>query len=242
MPHFLIQKNDVKEGFIFVSDKETVSHLVSSLRIKEGEAVKFIDENETVYTTEILNIRKSEIKGKILSEHKSTRKLDLNLCVLISVLKPEAMNLAIQNAVQLGAKEIYTVYSNNCAVNKNSVLNKAEKWKKIGYESFKQCERADMPKVFEVMEFDEIFAKFKKENILIFAEKNDKLTVKDALKTCLYDEKILLVFGPEGGFSNDEFKKFEDKNLKLVTLGRLILKAPNAVTAGLFGVQQWMTL
>ncbi len=241
MPHFLIQKSCIENGYIFLKDKEAIFHLAQSLRVKTGEIIKFIDEEENVYQTEIEQIIKYEIKGKILSSNKSLRKLDINLCVLISILKPEAMNLAIQNAVQLGAKEIYTVYSNNCAVNKNSILNKAKKWEKIGYESFKQCERADMPKVFEAMTFDEIFSKFKKENIIIFAEKNGKLTIKDAVKNLIKKEKILLVFGPEGGFSDAEFKKFQDGNFKLATLGKLILKAPNAVTAGLFGVEQWMT-
>ena len=236
MPHFLISKNSIKENIIEVSDKELLSHLVQSLRVKKGEKVKFIDDDENVYLTEIKEVSKNYINSEILSYQKSERKLNFNLCVLISVLKPDAMHLTIENAVQMGAKEIYTVYSDNSAVKKESVLKKAEKWQKIGMESFKQCERADIPHVFDILSFGEVFSKFKKENIIVFAEKHDEYSVKDACGKLNKNEKILTVFGPEGGFSEKEFEYFKRENLKLTTLGKLILKAPNAVTAGLYGV------
>lgn len=238
MPHFLIEKNCIENEIVRVSDTETLSHLISSLRVKAGETVKFIDSDEIVYKTQIINVSKKEITAKIIHKEKSKRKLDFNLCALICVLKPEAMHLAIQNAVQLGAKEIYTVYSNNSAVKKDSVLNKSQKWEKIGAEAFKQCERADMARVFDIKTFGEIFKSFKKENIIIFAEKYDEMNLKEALFTVDKNEKVLAVFGPEGGFSEEEFNYFKKENLKLVTLGNLILKAPNAVTAGLFGIAQ----
>lgn len=238
MPHFLIKKENIKNNKIEIIDKELLSHLFGSLRIKNNEKIKFIDENEIVYNCQIEEISKKNLTAKILNFEKSKRKLDFNLCVLICILKPDAMHLAIENAVQLGAKEIYTVYSDNSAVKKESILNKADKWQKIGMESFKQCERADIPKIFDIASFEDIFSKFKKENILIFAEKYDEMTVKESCKSINKDEKILCVFGPEGGFSEEEFNFFKNKNLKLVTLGKLILKAPNAITAGLFGVTQ----
>ncbi len=236
MPHFLITKNNIENNFVKVSDKELLIHLSSALRVNKGDIIKFIDEDEIVHSCKIIEISQKKLTAEILSSKKSERKLDFDLCALICVLKQDAMHLAIQNAVQLGAKEIYTTYSDNSAPNKQSVLNKAQKWQKIGMESFKQCERADVPKVFDVMKFSEIFKKFKKENIIIFAEKYDTHTIKTALENIDKNEKILAVFGPEGGFSEEEFEYFKKENLKLTTLGKLILKAPNALTAGLFGI------
>lgn len=238
MPHFLINKNCIKNDFIYLDDKETVNHLVSALRVREGEVVKFIDEDEIVYFASITEAGKNKLAAKIESSKKSERKLHFDLCALICILKPDGMNLAVQNAVQAGAKEIYTVFSDNCAVKKASVADKTDKWQKIGAEAFKQCERADMPQVFNLDTFENIFSKFKKENIIIFAEKYDTLDIKNAITSADKSEKILAVFGPEGGFSEAEFEYFKSKELKLVTLGNLIFKAPNAITAGLFGIAQ----
>ena len=238
MPHFLISDNCIKNNTIEINDKELLSHLFQSLRIKKGEIIKFITKDEIVYKALVQDISKKNLCAEILDSKKSERKLDINLCALISILKPDAMHLAIENAVQAGAREIYTVYSDNCAVKKGVVLNKIEKWQKIAYESFKQCERADMPHLSRTSAFEEIFSKFKKENILIFAEKYDEFSIKSACKKLDINEKILCVFGPEGGFSEEEFKFFKENCYMLVTLGKLIFKAPNAITAGLFGVSQ----
>ena len=49
-------------------------------------------------------------------------------------------------------------------------------------------------------------------------------------------EKIALVVGPEGGFSEEEFEYFKNNNYNLVSLGKMIYKAPNAITAGVSNV------
>ena len=46
-------------------------------------------------------------------------------------------------------------------------------------------------------------------------------------------DKVLVIIGPEGGFSEAEFEYFKQKNLQLITLGNLILKAETAVIVGL---------
>ena len=91
-------------------------------------------------------------------------------------------------------------------------------------------------KVFEISPLSEILAKFKKENVIIFAEKYDNTDIFDAAKTVDINEDILVVTGPEGGLSEEEFKYFKEKGYKMATLGSLIFKAPNAVTAGVSNV------
>ena len=46
-------------------------------------------------------------------------------------------------------------------------------------------------------------------------------------------EKILVIIGPEGGFSQREFDYFISKGLPLISLGDLILKAETAVIVAL---------
>ena len=46
-------------------------------------------------------------------------------------------------------------------------------------------------------------------------------------------DKILVIIGPEGGFSQREFDFFKMKNLEMLTLGDLILKAETATVVAL---------
>ena len=42
------------------------------------------------------------------------------------------------------------------------------------------------------------------------------------------NDKILVIIGPEGGFSKAEFEFFEKENLNTISLGELILRADTA--------------
>ena len=56
--------------------------------------------------------------------------------------------------------------------------------------------------------------------------------------------EIIVVIGPEGVFSNNEFEYFKKENYKMISLGNMIYKAPNAVVAAISNIVSrlsWMT-
>ncbi len=236
MPHFLIKKENIKDGFIELADDENFFHLARVLRIKAGEIIKFINENKTIYETKAVQITKNSLKAEILKSYQSKRYLKSNIVLIQSILMNDAQNLLIANAVQTGVKEIYPVISDNVSAPLKTLKNKKEKWEKIALENFKQCERADLVKINEISSLNEIFYGFKKENILIFAEKYENHTLNTALKDIDSNSKIAVVIGPEGGFSEKEFDYFKKENFKLITLGSMIYKAPNAVVSAISNV------
>lgn len=236
MPHFLIKSFDIKDNIVHLQNPDTVRHLTGALRIQTGEIVKFIDENKVQYEAEILNFSKKEVRAKVLKSAISKRELQYNLFLAQSILKTDAQNLLISNAVQLGIKGIYPFISDYSTVKGSIAKLKGEKWQKVADEAFKQCERADLMKVFEISPLADILGKFKKENVVVFAEKYDDTDILNAAKTLDINEDILVIIGPEGGFSENEFNFFKKEGYKMVTLGNLIFKAPNAVTAGVSNV------
>ena len=236
MPHFLIKSCDIKNNIIHVKDAETLRHLALALRVKTGEMVKFIDENKIQYNAEIIDISKKEMRAKITDSRLSRRELSYNIYLAQSILKTDAQNLLISNAAQLGIKGIYPFISGYSAV-KNSIAKfKNDKWQKIADEAFKQCERADLMRVYEILPLEKILEKFKQKNIIIFAEKYETTDIQGAIKDIEQNDDILLLTGPEGGFSEREFEYFKAQGFKMATLGNLIFKAPNAVTAGVSNV------
>lgn len=236
MPHFLIKKEEIKNDFIELSDNDNFFHLTRVLRIKTGETIKFIDNEQNVYESKVAQINKNNLQAEIIKKYKTNRILKNNIVLIQSILANDAQNFAIANATQTGAKEIYPVISDNVANINNSSFKKVEKWQKIALENFKQCERGDMIKVNEVLKLKDVLKKFKKENTLIFAEKYENSNLEDSLKNLIKGEPIAIVIGPEGGFSENEFEYFKKENYKLITLGKMIYKAPNAITAGISNV------
>lgn len=233
MPHFLIKTADVKENKITILDKDLYKHIIKVMRTKCGERILFLDENEIQYETRLSEIENSYFICEIEKQYKSERKLALNLYIAQSVLNSDAQTSAIQKATELGVKGIIPLYTDNCAVKESVIKNKIEKWQKVAVESVKQCERADIPTVFDMKKLEDVVKDY--EQIIVFAERDAQSDFFSYAKENKIDntKPILVIIGPEGGFSQKEFDFFKEKNIPLITLGNLIYRADTALTAAL---------
>ncbi len=225
MPHFLIKSNDVKNASVTLVEPELLAHF-SVMRVRAGEELKLIDENKNVYYCTVETFSKRELVARVINEAPSKRFLPFKITLVQGILKPDAQTLAVANAAQMGVSEFLPVIMDNSTVNFNSVREKQEKWQKIADEAFKQCERADLMDVLPpVVSLEEALEN--KQNVVVFAERNASATL-EGIKG-----DVTAVIGPEGGFSKSEFEFFARQKYPLVSIGNLILKAPNAVVAGL---------
>ena len=233
MPHFLIKSENIKDNFIVIKDKDLYRHIIKVMRSKVGEKILFLDENEIQYETVLNQVCTDEFKAAIKKKYKSERKLPLNLYIAQSVLNSDAQISSIQKATELGVKGIIPLYTDNCSIKESVIKSKLEKWQKIAFESVKQCERADIPKVYELSYLKNILNEY--EQIIVFAEKYADKNFFEYIKQNKIDknEKILIIIGPEGGFSEREFDLFKNNNIPLITLGNLIYRADTALTSAL---------
>lgn len=239
MPHFFINSKDVKDNKITIYDKENYIHLAKSLRIKIGEKLLLIDENQIQYETVVEEITNKEITVDIKNSYRSSRRLDFRLYLAQSPLRSDAQSIIIEKATELGADGVYPVFTDNCALNKSVIEKKISRWQRIMYEASKQCERAYTPTCYELTNLNNVI-KLKEEGykIIAFCERFTDLSLhkyctENPIKT---DDNIVIIIGPEGGFSEREFKLFEENNIPMLTLGDLILKAETAVIIALGNV------
>lgn len=230
MPHFFINSNNLVNGKIVISDKENYNHIAKSLRIKKNEKLLLIDENKIQYETVVEEVTNKEITVNVENYYKSCRSLDFGLYLAQSPLRSDAQNFIVEKAAELGAEGLYPLLTDNCALSKNVIEKKISKWQRIMYEASKQCERADIPKCFALTDLQSII-NFKEFRIIAFCEANANMTLKKYLEQnpILKEDKIIVIIGPEGGFSQSEFELFKRNNIPMVSLGNLILKAETAV-------------
>ena len=204
----------------------------------ELEQVKnllLIDEKQTQYETTILQITNSEIVAEINKSYPSKRFLDFELYLAQSPLRSDAQGLLIEKATELGVAGVYPVITDNCAVNKSVAEKKVPKWQKIMYEASKQCERAVVPECYDVSTIEKVLSENNFEKIIVFCERIADKTIRDCFveNPIKKGEKVLVVIGPEGGFSQREFDYFAKSGFEMLTLGNLILKADTAVVVAL---------
>lgn len=235
MPHFFINSKSVNNNRIVVNDKENYNHIVKSLRAKVGEHLLLIDENEIEYSTIIETIENKSITAVIESSVKSERDLGYNLYLAQSPLRSDAQITIVEKATELGVRGIYPIYTDNCALKRSVAEAKVEKWQKVMFEASKQCERANIPKCYDLTELENLIKSDLFDRIIALCERDTNDSLKNYLRSNMVKsgENILVIIGPEGGFSQREFELFKEYNLPMLSLGDLILKAETAVVVTL---------
>ena len=234
MPHFFIKSENIENNIIKIDDTENYRHIAKSLRVRIGEKLLLIDENQIQYETEVKEVTSKEIYCIIENAYPSKRDLEFDLYLAQSPLRSDAQLTVMEKATELGVKAVYPILTDNCALNKSVIEKKQEKWQKVMYESCKQCERAIVPTCYSITSLDMLLEN-KFDKIIVFAERSTEISLKQFLSQNMIKkgESVLAIIGPEGGFSQKEFEYFKEKNLPLVSLGNLILRAETAVIMGL---------
>lgn len=232
MPHFFITSDTIKDNKITITEEELLNHLVKSLRLNSGEKLLLFDENKMRYETTVEEVSKKSIITKIEKKYQSSRYINQEIYLAPSIIKQEAFIELISGVTQLGIKGLIPLYTDRTAVSKAQIENKTSKWQKISNESVKQCERADFMTVFPTKTLQTLdYTQFDK--IIVFSEIEQTLTLKKISNEINQNDKILIITGPEGGFSKEEFNFFEEKNFTQVKISNLILKAQTACISGI---------
>ena len=230
MPHFFVDSRNRVNNIITINDVENYRHIARALRARAGENLLLIDESQIQYETVIKEISSNEIVCEIINSYPSKRDLEFDLYLAQSPLRSDAQLTIMEKATELGVRGVYPIITDNCVLNKSVLEKKHEKWQKVMYEASKQCERAKVPTCFEPTTLENVLEKdFDK--VLVLAERSTEISFKEYLRRnpIKKDEKVLVIIGPEGGFSQKEFDYFRAKTLPLISLGDLILKAETAV-------------
>ena len=206
-------------------------HLMHVMRAKAGQLVTVVDDNGQVAAMEMVAFSDSavtlQLKEHLAADTESPLKIMLAQCLL----KADKMDMVVQKAVELGAVGVIPISSQNCVARYDAKKGAARKdrWQKIADEAAKQCGRTALLKVRPIVTLRQFIADMQAtdSSLVFFYENENEQSAKEYLRS-LKAKQIVLLVGPEGGFSLDEAKLIEEAGGKSVTLGPRILRAETA--------------
>jgi len=212
--------------------EENLGHIKNVLRLKKGDHLILFDGTRFEYETVIRDIRTHYISLEIILRE-SIRFPDINITLAQSLIKSAKMDFIIQKTTELGVIRIIPFVSSRSIpkLSENKSSARVSRWRKIAVETSRQCRRAIIPEITDIISFDEML-KLPGENdlrIFFWEEEFDR-----GLKKILRDKNwkgtnnFFLVVGPEGGFSREEAEKAKKNTFLSATLGKYILRAETA--------------
>ena len=187
--------------------------------------------NKINYSCLITYFNKHVFIIKIISESEGTSEPKIEIILYQGLSKGSKMDFILQKGTEIGIKHFYPVATYRSVVKINEAKkeqSKLERWNLITEEAAKQSKRDFIPKVDNILTFDEMIQLLDGEkNIIVPYENEDMLTIGQGLES-IVGNKIHLIIGPEGGFEDREIEKLELIGSKIVTLGQRILRTETA--------------
>ena len=216
-------------------------HLMHVMRAKEGQEVIVVDAENQVARMAMSAFREGVVTLTLQERLAADTESPIGLVLAQCLLKADKMDLVVQKAVELGAVGVIPVRSQNCVVRYDAKKAAARRgrWQKIADEAAKQCGRTALLSVAAVTDLNDFLqqnAASAETELIFFYENEQDQTVKSYLSQ-VQAKRIVLLVGPEGGFSLDEAAAVAAASGHSVTLGPRILRAETAALTALAVVQ-----
>ena len=234
MPRFFIRQDQIS----CVNDEKTVlitgddaHHISFSLRMKPKEKISVCDMQKKVYFCEIEKIDSSSVLCKVISQEKIDIESELKIYLYQALPKFDKFETIIQKSIECGVYEIIPFSSERCIakIDARDVDKKRERFLKISESAAKQSGRTFIPDVKPIMNFKEAIEEAAKCDISLFCyEGEESLSIKKALEQSEKPKTISIVIGSEGGFSKKEVEFAKESGMKIVGLGKRILRCETA--------------
>ena len=215
-------------------DKSQSHHVKDVLRLKTGSCLTCFDETGRTCETRIQDIQDDVIYLRILEIKPVSEKKRSGISLAQSIVKSNSMDLIVQKCAELGVVEIIPFISDHSVIklDEKRKENKINRWKKIAVEAVKQSGSPHIPDITEIAGFDRLIELSADYDMICVAHPySDQF---DLTKKIAEAKKILLVIGPEGGFSDSETGRFcELHNSFMWSFHDNILRAETAAVSAL---------
>lgn len=214
-------------------------HLMHVMRAKKGDEIVVVDDANAVARMEMVDFSDDTVTLKLKERLEVNTESPIDIVLAQCLLKGDKMDFIVQKAVELGAVGVIPIKSHNCVVRYDAkkAAARVQRWQKIADEAAKQCGRTALLEVSPIQSFADFLASEADDaEFVFFYENENKETVKSYLRE-LNKKRIVLLVGPEGGFTLDEATAAIKAGGHSVTLGPRILRAETAAVAAMTVVQ-----
>ena len=212
-------------------DQEKIFHLFKVIKLKKGERIEIVFKQK-LFEVKLINVSKKEVTFDFVKELKTLPQITFYAHMLIAIGKEQRFKWILEKLVELGVSEITPIITkrSNIKMDLESKTSKLKRWKKIVIKAARQSKRLLIPKINEIIMVDKIRTNQLECN-LVAHEGYDRVshtTLKESLQNLKPNQKVNLISGPEGGFSDEEINFLTNNHFQVVSLGPTILRYETA--------------
>ena len=211
------------------SDAHKATHV---LRLRPDDRIEVIDSTATAFEASI-EATGSVVRARLLGVLATRpQRASLEVEIAQAVPKGQRMDFVVEKGTELGAAAFLPYYCER-SVTRSIGEEKLSRWRRIARASAQQSGRHDVPQIREPVEFEALLDAMQSYQAVLFAwELASPLPLIEALGAALpRSGRVLVVVGPEGGFTHGEAEAATQQGAVLLSLGPRILRTDTAAVA-----------
>jgi 16S rRNA (uracil1498-N3)-methyltransferase len=226
MDYFYVRQEDISSHGLILRGDES-KHLIRVMRKNIGDRIFATDGNDTMYEAVIAGYGNTDTRCDIAAIHRKYNEPVLDITLAVSLLKnPSRFDYLVEKATELGVRTIIPLLSERTIPQHE----KHDRLENIALAAMKQCGRSWLPRIQPLHKYETLADNSSHWQLkFIPHEKTDSLqTISSELKNHDDLHSVLIVIGPEGGFSENEVALAEHNGFKLISLGLRRLRTETA--------------
>jgi 16S rRNA (uracil1498-N3)-methyltransferase len=240
MRYFFVDPSQVSGSQAVIHGSEA-SHIQNVMRLRRGDALRLVDGTGIEYRALIDRLVPGRVELSITGRQRSAGIAPVRIHAAQGCLKEKKMDRVVRQLSELGVARFIPFVCERAVVRPDSgrAAYRAERWRKIGVEALKQCRRGDLMGIDDITAFETILKSGRRHDIrIMFWEKAAGSLLAEHVPAAVSGSlSVLVVLGPEGGFSEKEAAAAEAAGFRIAGLGPRILRAETAAVAACAIVQ-----
>ena len=217
-------KEKIKDKFIL--EQSDIHHIKNVMRNKNNDKIEVVYDKKT-FICNIDNINDCSLS--IVEELEENNELDIELVVVCSLVKEQKMDLILQKLTELGVSKIIPLKTERSIVkiDEKRESKKLIRWQAICKEASEQAKRNSVPIVTDIYTLKDLIKE--ESDIKLLCSVNEKNNfINNYLQNYENCAKMIVVIGPEGGFSDKEEEFLVSNGYNRVSLGNRVLRVETA--------------
>jgi len=205
---------------------EHARHLAQVLRARVGQEFDISAGGEVRRGT-IVRVEPERVEFEL--GETVTKASSAKVTVAISIFKFDRMEWAIEKCTELGVARIIPVIAGRTEKHlATSAAKRVERWRRLVSQASEQSRQVSVPEVDDPVKLGDVL-RIEAGARIVLSEMERDLSLKDAIPAG--SDPVVLAFGPEGGWKNDELAAFGKAGWISASLGPTILRVETAVIA-----------
>lgn len=200
-------------------------HLVEVLRAGPGTQVRAFNGRGLEAEGVVTEAEPLRVTLELGAPCESVVEASLAVTLAVALLKGDKLSEVVRRGTELGVARFVLFVGERCDVREVSP-NKLLRLRRVAQEAAKQSGRSVVPEITEPQKLSALALS----GLCLVAQPHARSTLRDVLSEHT-PERIMVVTGPEGGFSPAEVEMLEERDAHAVHLGARILRAETAPVA-----------